>query len=531
MLYGDSERKQVSRAAGVVGFFTLISRIAGLVRDVVVAAMFGSSAAADAFFVAFRIPNLLRSLFAEGALTIAFVPLFTEYLTIKGKDNAFELARVVLTILSLILSAITVAGVLFAPWIVSIQAFGFGLEGSRHDLTVLLTRITFPYIFLISIVAFFMGILNSLKHFAAPAAAPILLNLGIIICAWLFAPVLDEPVVSLAIGVLVGGVLQVLLQIPWVLRSGFRLIPLWQPWHPALKRMGILILPAIFGAAVYQFNQFVGTLLASFLEEGSISWLYYADRLVQFPLGVFAIALSTASLPSLSVCAASNDMTRFCKIISSALSLVFFISIPSLVGLIVMGQLLISVIFEHGAFDDWSSLMTYRALIFYSIGLWAFSGIKVMVSGFYALQDTKTPLKAAGLAFIINAVLGILFMKKMGHMGLALALSSAATIQFFFLAACLKKRIIDIIFGDILKTAVKTIIASVIMGCSLVVSEYFLSEWMLSSMICQILKIIILLLAGISVFMFMAKLLRCNELDSVFDMLKPMTGFLSKVRG
>ena len=531
MVYGDSEKKQVSSAAGVVGFFTLISRIAGLLRDVVVAVMFGSSAAADAFFVAFRIPNLLRSLFAEGALTIVFVPLFTEYLALKGKEQAFELARIVLTILSLILAVITVAGVLFAPWIVTIQAFGFGLDGPRHDLTVLLTKITFPYIFLISIVAFFMGILNSLRHFAAPAAAPIFLNLGIIVCAWLFAPILDEPVVSLAIGVLFGGILQVLLQIPWVLRSGFKIIPLWQPWHPALKRMGILILPAIFGAAVYQFNQFVGTLLASFLEEGSVSWLYYADRLVQFPLGVFAIALSTASLPSLAACAASKDMVRFDEIILSALRLVFFISIPSLVGLIVMGQLLISVIFEHGAFDGWSSLMTYRALIFYSIGLWAFSGIKVLVSGFYALQDTKTPLKAAGLAFVINAILGVFFMGKIGHMGLALALSSAATVQFFFLAACLKKRVIDMRFGNILKTVVKTIVASVIMGFILIISGYFLSELMPSSMIFQIFKMIILLFVGISVFLFAAKLLRCSELDSVFDMFKPLSGFFSKARG
>ena len=530
MICGDSGKKQVSRAAGVVGLFTLLSRFAGLVRDIVVAVMFGSSSAADAFFVAFRIPNLLRSLFAEGALTVAFIPLFTEYLTIKGKDQALELARVVLTILSLILAVITVAGILFAPWIVSIQAFGFGLEGHRHDLTVLLTKITFPYIFLISIVAFFMGILNSLKHFAAPAASPILLNIGIILSAWLLAPVLEEPVVSLAIGVLIGGVLQVLLQVPWVLRSGLKLIPLWQPRHPALKRMGILVLPAIFGAAVYQFNQFVGTLLASFLEEGSVSWLYYADRLVQFPLGVFAIALSTASLPSLAACAANKDMARFDEIISSALRLVFFISIPSLIGLIVMGELLIAVIFEHGAFDAKSSLMTYWALIFYSIGLWAFSGIKILISGFYAAQDTKTPLKGAGLAFIINAVLGIFFMEKIGHMGLALALSSAATVQFFFLAVRLKKRIVDINFKEILKTVIKTIAASIVMGCILLVLGNFLKEWVVSSIIFQIFKLIILLFTGISVFLSTAKLLHCNELDSVLDMFRPLLGFF-KAKG
>jgi putative peptidoglycan lipid II flippase len=258
----------------------------------VVARFFGAGLVTDAFFVAFRIPNLLRRLFAEGSLTIAFIPVFTEYLTQKTKEDAFQLAKVVLTILSIVLVVVTVLGILFAPWIVRIQAFGFGSSGIRYDLTVLLTRITFPYIFLISLVAFFMGVLNSLRHFAAPAAAPIFLNMGIIASTLWISPHFSEPIVGVAIGVLMGGVLQVALQIPWVLKKGLSLLPVWMPRHPAVKRIGLLMLPAIFGSAIYQFNQFIGTLLASFLAEGSVSWLYYADRLVQFPLGVFAIAIS-----------------------------------------------------------------------------------------------------------------------------------------------------------------------------------------------------------------------------------------------
>jgi len=331
-----TEKKNVSRAAGIVGFFTLMSRILGLVRDMVLARYFGSGMAADAFFVAFRIPNLLRRLFAEGSLTISFIPVFTEYLSQKTKDDAVQLARVVITLLSLILVIVTLLGVFLSPWIVRIQAFGFGGSGIKYDLTVLLTRITFPYIFFISLVALFMGILNSLRHFAAPAAAPIFLNIGIILSAAWISPHCSQPIVGVAIGVIIGGVTQLCLQLPWLLKKGISLMPLWMPSHPAVKRIGFLMLPAIFGSAIYQFNQFIGTLLASFLAEGSVSWLYYADRLVQFPLGVFAIAISTAALPSLSQQAAEKELGDFRSTLEHALKLVFFITIPYIGNYIVI---------------------------------------------------------------------------------------------------------------------------------------------------------------------------------------------------
>jgi len=309
LISAKSEHGKVRRAAGVVGFFTLASRVLGLMRDIVIAGFFGTGMAADAFFVAFRIPNLLRRLFAEGSLTIAFIPVFTEYLTQKSRDEAFDLARTILTLLTITVAVVALSGILLSPWIVRIQAFGFGGTGDKYQLTVLLTRITFPYIFFISLVAFFMGVLNSLRHFGAPAAAPIFLNLGIIGAAYFISPYCSEPIVGIAIGVLIGGFLQVGLQIPWVFKEGFKVFPRWQPNHPAVRRIGLLMLPAIVGSAVYQFNQFMGTLLATFLAEGSVSWLYYADRLVQFPLGVFAIAISTAALPSLSAQAAMEDLS------------------------------------------------------------------------------------------------------------------------------------------------------------------------------------------------------------------------------
>lgn len=343
-----SEKKNVSRAAGVVGFYTFLSRILGLVRDMVLAFFFGTGMTMDAFVAAFRIPNLLRRLFAEGSLTIVFIPVFTEYLTTKTKKDAFDLARIVLTLLLLVLVCVTLAGILLAPWIVRIQAWGFGSSGVKYDLTLFLTRITFPYIFFISIVAFFMGVLNSLRRFAAPAAAPIFLNVGIIGAAYLLSPHLAQPIVGVAIGVLIGGMLQVVLQVPWIIKEGLKLFPLWQPDHPAVKRIGMLMLPAVFGSAVYQLNSYIGTLLASFLAEGSVSWLYYADRLVQFPLGVFAIAISTAALPSLSTHAAKKDPDEFAKTLSHSLRLVFFIILPSMVGLILLGRPIIRVLFERG---------------------------------------------------------------------------------------------------------------------------------------------------------------------------------------
>jgi putative peptidoglycan lipid II flippase len=526
----ESENKNVSRAAGVVGFYTFLSRILGLVRDMVIASLFGSGMAADAFFVALRIPNLLRRLFAEGSLTIAFIPVFTETLTTKTKKDAFDLARVVLTLLTLILVIVTVLGILFSPWIVRIQAFGFGTSGVKYDLTVLLTRITFPYIFFISIVAFFMGVLNSLRHFAAPAAAPIFLNAGIIGAAYFISPRLPDPIVGVAIGVIIGGILQVGLQIPWVMREGLKLFPRWQPAHPAVKRIGILMLPAIFGSAVYQLNSFIGTLLASFLAEGSVSWLYYADRLVQFPLGVFAIAISTAALPSLSTQAAKNDLQQFGDILGHALRMVFFITLPATVGLIILGKPIIHVLFERGAFDAVSTLMTNRALIFYSLGLLAFSGIRVLVSAFYALQDTKTPVKIAVVAFLTNLIFSLLLMGPLKHGGLAFALSLASFIQFCLLIFFLKKKVPVVDLRPIVISALKCAFAAAIMGIGIF---YVHSAWLTvdsdSGLSIMSMKLAGLIGIGVVLYMMFTRILGCRELGSLWDTFSPINRRVKRV--
>ena len=514
------EKRNLGRAAGVVSFFTLQSRILGLIRDMVLAALFGSGMAADAFFVAFRIPNLLRRLFAEGSLTIAFIPVFTEYLTLKGKKDAFDLARVVLTTLSIILVVVTLLGILFSPWIVRIQAFGFGGSGVKYDLTVLLTRITFPYIFFISIVAFFMGVLNSLRRFAAPAAAPIFLNLGIIGAAYLISPHCEAPIVGVAIGVLIGGALQVGLQIPWAIREGLRLYPKWQLDHPALKRIGLLMLPAILGSAVYQFNQFMGTLLATFLQEGSVSWLYYADRLVQFPLGIFAIAISTAALPSLATEAAKKDLGQFQSTLNHALCLVFFITLPSMVGLIILGKPIIQILFERGAFDARSSVMTAYALFYYTLGLWAFSGVRIMVSAFYALQDTKTPVKVAIIALVINLTLSLALMGPLKHGGLALALSLASAVQFLLLVFFLKKKTSEVNLRPVLKAVSKSLLAASLMGLGV---YYFHSKWLIAGegtgLPGMVINLVALIVIGIIIYFGTARVLGCTEIASIMGML------------
>ncbi|MBW1693274.1 MAG: murein biosynthesis integral membrane protein MurJ [Deltaproteobacteria bacterium] len=413
------ENDRVTKAAGVVGSATLLSRIFGFIRDVVIAGYFGAGLSSDAFFVAFRIPNLMRRLFAEGSLSVSFIPVFTEYLSNQGKDDAFELARSAIRLLSILLVATTIAGIFLSPVIIRVIAPGFAGSPEKLSVTIFLTRIMFPYIFFIGMVALSMGILNVLGHFAAPALAPVLLNISIIGSAFLISPHMSDPVVGLAIGVLIGGFLQLVLQIPFLAKKGFLFWEKAKVYHPGLKKIGLLMLPTIFGSAVYQVNILVGTLLASLLAEGSVSYLYYADRLVQFPLGIFAIATATAVLPSLSRQAAKRDLPAVRDTFSYAMRLVFFITIPSMVGLIVLREPIVALLFKRGAFDAETTRLTAYALLYYAVGLWAFSAVRIVVSTFYSLQDTRTPVRATSLASMLNLALLIQALKvKIGALEL-----------------------------------------------------------------------------------------------------------------
>jgi putative peptidoglycan lipid II flippase len=515
-----SETTQMTKAAGVVGAATLLSRILGFVRDVVVAWFFGAGLAADAFFVAFRIPNLLRRLFAEGSLTISFIPVFTEYDYKHGREEAFMLARSAWWLLTIILAAVAVLGILLSPLIVRVIAPGFFSSPGKFDLTVLLTRVMFPYILFIGLVALSMGILNALGHFAAPALAPVLLNVAMIGSVLLISPHLAKPSMGLAIGVLIGGCLQLALQIPFLVRRGFHLLVRGPLYHAGIKRIALLMTPAVFGAAVYQINIFVGTILASLLPEGSVSYLYYADRLVQFPLGVFAIALATAVLPSLSKYAAVGDMEGLRSSFSYALRLVFFITIPAMTGLIILREPIVRLLFQRGAFDPSTTRLTAEALLYYAVGLWAFSGVRIVVSAFYALQDTKTPVKIAVVSLIVNIFLSILLMGPMRHAGLALATSLASAVNLILLIVALRKRLGRIEGHNILRSVVKSMVCAAVMGFVIGLvglwaapqcgkSPWYLLLWVLGSV-------------GVGSILYggLAFLFRSQELGAVVDIVR-----------
>ncbi|MDR1608713.1 MAG: murein biosynthesis integral membrane protein MurJ [Deltaproteobacteria bacterium] len=435
-----SQWSKILRNAVAVGTGTLLSRIAGLIRDQVTAYYFGASMAADAFFVAFRLPNLLRRLLAEGALTPAFVTVFTERLTKEGSASAAALFRGAMTLLGLILLLVTLLGLWLAPEMILILAPGFKNDPDRFKLAILLARIVFPYIFFISLTALAMGALNSLGHFNIPALGPVLLNVAMILGAVVLSPRLEEPIVGLAIGALAGGVLQLAIQLPFLKKAGPYIGLGFNFQDPAIKKTLKLMAPAALGVAAYQISIFVNTQLASFLPDGSVSFLYYADRLTQFPLGVFTLALSTAVLPALAKVKAEGRMAEFESVYRSSLGLQFFISLPAMVGLIVMGEALVGLLFERGQFGPENTQATAQALWAYVLGLPWLSGSSLAARAFFSLSDTKTPAKIAAISLAIGLVLAIILMWPLKHVGLALASSLASLINFLWLNQCLAKR-------------------------------------------------------------------------------------------
>jgi putative peptidoglycan lipid II flippase len=458
------EKRIIARAAGVVGGATLLSRIFGFIRDMIVAQFFGTGLATDSFFVAFRIPNLLRRLVGEGALTASFIPVYTEYITQRTAEECQELVKATFSVLAVCLLVLTGLGILFASGIVKLMAYGFSQDPEKFALTVFLTRLMFPYIFFVGLVALAMGVLNARKHFWAPAFAPVLLNLSIIFCALVFSSVFSEPVVSLALGVLLGGIAQLIFQGPFLRRQGIVWGFLFKPSHPGVKRIAGLMAPSILGLAVTQLNVLVNTFLASYLPEGSVSYLYYADRLLEFPMGIFAIAIATAVLPVMSAHSAQNDWVKLRETLSFSLRLVFFVTVPAMVGLIVLGQPILNLLFQRGAFTAHSTAMTAQALLYYSLGLAGFAGVRIVVPTFYSLQDTKTPVKIAFVALVVNALLGAILMQPLQHGGLALATSLAAAINFVLLILLLGKKMGPIGFGRIFRSLLKSLGASLIMG-------------------------------------------------------------------
>jgi putative peptidoglycan lipid II flippase len=429
-----SENHKITRAATVIGTGTLLSRILGFFRDMVIANFFGAGMAADAFFVAFRIPNLWRRLVGEGSLTISFIPVYTEYLTQRSEEETRKVTDIAFTIAGVILLILTLLGIFFSPILIRIIAPGWFTEyPEKFQLTVTLNRIIFPYIFFMGLFALSMGILNSRRHFFAPAIAPIFLNISIIVSVFLFYHAFEVPVMTLALGVLAGGVIQFLFQIPflWKKRITFRFN--FDFRSPAIKRIGLLMIPGLIGSAVYQINVFIDTIFASFLPSGSVSYLFFADRLMEFPLGIFAIAIGMASLPSLSGLASQGKMEELKETLSFTFRLVSFISIPAMVGLIALKTPIINLLFQRGQFDYAATEKTAFALLFYSVGLWAIAGSRTIVPAFYSLQDTWTPLKIALICLGANVAFIAILILPLRHGGLALATSLSSILNLILL--------------------------------------------------------------------------------------------------
>jgi len=405
----------------------MASRVVGFVRDVVIAQAFG--AGADAFFVAFRIPNFLRRLFAEGAFAQAFVPVLSEYREQREIADVRDLAAHVSGALIGALTLVTVVGVLAAPVLIAMFAPGFLADPEKYALAVEMVRITFPYVFFISLVAFAGGILNTWGRFAVPAVTPVLLNLSLIGAALWLAPVLEIPAVALAWGVLVAGVVQLAFQFPFLAALGMLVRPRLRRAHEGVARVIALILPALFGVSVSQINLLVDTIIASFLVTGSVSWLYFSDRMVEFPLGVFGIALATVILPHLSRQHASAAPESFSDTLDWALRLVVLLATPAAVGLGLLAAPILTTLFQYGAFSAHDVEMAARSLLAFASGLLAFIAVKVLATGYFSRQDTRTPVRVGVVAMLSNIVLNLALVVPFAHAGLALATTLAAFIN------------------------------------------------------------------------------------------------------
>jgi len=455
---------RIAKAAGVMSAATLISRVLGFVRDMTLASFFGAAGASDTFFVAFRIPNLLRELFAEGSMSSAFVPVLARVEAGEGKAEATRLVRAALTFMFLLVGTVCVLGALFAPEIVIAIAPGFRADPEKLALTVLLTRIMFPFLLFVSLAALVMGALNTRRVFFVPALASAVFNAVWIAAVPLLAGRVSPAIAAVAVGVAIGGGAQLAFQIPSFLRAGYSLVPSFRFGHPGLRRMGVLLLPATLGMAVAQVNIFVSNILASYLPQGSITYLYYSMRLIQFPIGIFGVAMGMAVLPALSEHAARGEAGRLREDFSYALRLLFFITVPAMAGLIALRGPIVNLLFVRGRFDEAAAAGTAQALLCYAFGIWAVVGVRVVAATFYALQDTRTPVRVGMATILVNLALSLALMGPLAHAGLALANACASMANFTALFFLLRRRLGRIEAGRIVRSLLRTAAAAALMG-------------------------------------------------------------------
>lgn len=472
------KRQSLLRSTSLVSILTFLSRMTGFARDMIIAQLFGAGAGMDAFFVAFRIPNFMRRLFAEGAFSQAFVPVLAEYQQTRHVDDVRTFIGRVAGHLTTVLSIVTAIGMLATPLIILLFAPGFGEGSPRSILATEMLRITFPYLMLISLTAMAGAVLNTYGYFGVPAITPVFLNLCMIFAAWYLSPFFSTPVVALAWGVLLAGIVQFLFQIPFMAQRRLLVRPRLSRNDPGVKRVMKLMIPALFGVSIAQLNLMVDSIFASFLPVGSVSWLYYTDRLTDFPLGVFGVAIATVILPHLSRRHADNSEEKYSRALDWGLRSILLIGVPAGVGLTFFAMPLIACCFAYGKFNTFDLLQTQKSLIALGSGVPAFMMVKVLASGFYARQDIKTPVKIGAWAMLINSLLCAVLIWPLAHAGLALASSLAGYVNCGLLLFILIRRNIFQMQSGWLKYIIQLIAANIMVGLYLYVMSGQVSNWL-----------------------------------------------------
>jgi len=516
-----TDKKQILKSASIITLVTIISRILGYVRDQRIVLLLGTSLAADSFVLAYRIPNLFRRLVGEGSMTASFIPVFTTWMREKPKEDVWDFANRLFWTLALVAAVITVLGIVFSPSVV--KAFTFSSGNANWTQAIELNRIIFPYIFFISLAALAMGILNCFHIFGLPAATPVLLNLSIIVFStavvWRY---FDKPAIGLAVGVLVGGALQFLVQVPSLVQKGMKFDFGISFSHPGIRAVAALMVPRFFGIGIGQINFFVDTYFANaaIMPRGSLTALYVADRVMELVLGGYAIAVATAILPMMSHQAAANDYEGLKKTLTFSVRIVAFITIPAALGLMILREPIIRVLFQHGLFVAESTRLTARALLYYAVGLPALATVKLIVPAFYSTRDTKTPVIVASISLVLNIVLNIVFLeflfKRVQNGGPALATALACYFDFFALFIIFRLRYGALGTIEILRSFAKISLCSGIMGVACWLGGHYTQFTMHSRFIVQLMVFTALIAGATALYLGLAWIFRCHEIEEIY---------------
>ncbi|ENZ0171991.1 MULTISPECIES: murein biosynthesis integral membrane protein MurJ [Providencia] len=484
------------KSLAAVSSMTMMSRVLGFIRDAIIARVFGAGAAADAFFVAFKLPNLLRRIFAEGAFSQAFVPILAEYKNQQGEEATRTFVAYIAGMLTLALAIVTILGMIAAPWIIYVTAPGFTDDADKFALTTDLLRVTFPYIFLISLASLAGAILNTWNRFSVPAFAPTLLNVSMIIFAAFAAPYFNPPIMSLAWAVLVGGVLQLVYQLPHLKKVGMLVLPRLSFRDSGVWRVMKMMGPAIIGVSVAQISLIINTIFASFLQSGSVSWMYYADRLMELPSGVLGVALGTILLPSLAKSFTSGNQNEYRQLMDWGLRLCLLLALPCALGLAILAEALTVSLFQYGNFTAHDSLMTQYALIAYCVGLTGMILVKILAPGFYSRQNIRTPVKIAIVTLILTQLMNLAFIGPLQHAGLALSIGLAACFNAGVLYWQLRKQDIFQPLAGWKGFIFKLLIALIVMGAVLFGVLHFMPSWQDGNMLMRMLRLIGVVIIG-----------------------------------